>query len=187
MGILGQDSDYIIYDSAPYLSVAKLQINSLTTVMYDRQKLCTTIGLAVTQLPLLACLLGNDVVSEEYVVLAVTRLVSTLGSPDGEQTELVPWSLNAPVPLRDLLKKGISSYLLPGQKSFEFVDVSASPATFEKLMGDKEEKQQEDINADGDGGKEEAKMSVKAETECGAEEDTEDEDKIFIHVIPLKI
>uniref|UniRef100_A0A1A8G7Z6 Family with sequence similarity 120B n=1 Tax=Nothobranchius korthausae TaxID=1143690 RepID=A0A1A8G7Z6_9TELE len=161
MGILGQDSDYIIYDSAPYLSVAKLQINSLTTVMYDRQKLCTTIGLAVTQLPLLACLLGNDVVSEVHVrqirnsavetyrraspaaysraphgqvVLAVTRLVSTLGSPDGEQTELVPWSLNAPVPLRDLLKKGISSYLLPGQKGFELVDVSASPATFEKLV-----------------------------------------------------
>lgn len=47
------------------MSVAKLRINSLTTVMYDRQRLCLTIGLAVTQLPLLACLLGNDVVSEE--------------------------------------------------------------------------------------------------------------------------
>lgn len=45
--------------------MAKLRIDSLTTVLYDRQRLCQTIGLAVTQLPLLACLLGNDVVAEE--------------------------------------------------------------------------------------------------------------------------
>lgn len=45
--------------------MAKLRIDSLTTVLYDRQRLCRTIGLAVTQLPLLACLLGNDVVAEE--------------------------------------------------------------------------------------------------------------------------
>lgn len=64
MGILGQDSDFIIYDSAPYLSVAQLQVETLTTVMYDRRKLCQSIGLATAQLPLLACLLGNDVVSE---------------------------------------------------------------------------------------------------------------------------
>lgn len=44
--------------------MAKLQVDSLTTVLYDRQKLCQSIGLASTQLPLLACLLGNDVVSE---------------------------------------------------------------------------------------------------------------------------
>lgn len=50
--------------SAPYLSVAKLRIDTLTTVLYDRQKLCQSIGLATTQLPQLACLLGNDVVSE---------------------------------------------------------------------------------------------------------------------------
>ncbi len=56
-----------IFLSAPYLSVAKLRIDSLTTVLYDRQTLCRTIGLAVTQLPLLACLLGNDVVSEDQM------------------------------------------------------------------------------------------------------------------------
>lgn len=50
--------------SAPYLSVAKLQVENLTTVLYDRHKLCQSIGLATAQLPLLACLLGNDVVSE---------------------------------------------------------------------------------------------------------------------------
>lgn len=49
------------------MSVAKLRIGSLTTVLYDRQGLCQTLGLAVTQLPLLACLLGNDVVSEEMM------------------------------------------------------------------------------------------------------------------------
>lgn len=54
-----------LYLSAPYLSVAKLRMDSLTTVMYDRHGLCRAIGLTVAQLPLLACLLGNDVVSEE--------------------------------------------------------------------------------------------------------------------------
>ncbi|XP_037553417.1 constitutive coactivator of peroxisome proliferator-activated receptor gamma [Nematolebias whitei] len=161
MGILGQDSDFIIYDSVPYLSVAKLRINSLTTIMYDRQRLCRNIGLAVTQLPLLACLLGNDVVSEEHmqhirnnamtiyrrtssapssgaprdhVVQAVAQFVNSLCSPEDEQNELVPQSLNAPTPLKELLIKGICSYLLPGQKGFEIVDISALPSAFEKLV-----------------------------------------------------
>ena len=43
----------------------KLRIESLTTVLYDRHRLCQSLGLLLTQLPLLACLLGNDVVSEE--------------------------------------------------------------------------------------------------------------------------
>lgn len=61
------NSDFSVFvssHSAPYLSVAKLQVETLTTVLYDRQKLCQSIGLATAQLPLLACLLGNDVVSE---------------------------------------------------------------------------------------------------------------------------
>lgn len=56
---------FCIFYSAPYFSVSNLRINGLTTVLYDRQRLCQTIGLSVNQLPLLACLLGNDVVSEE--------------------------------------------------------------------------------------------------------------------------
>lgn len=51
--------------SAPYLSMSKLRTDNLTTVLYDRQRLCQAIGLALHQLPLLACLLGNDVVSKE--------------------------------------------------------------------------------------------------------------------------
>ncbi|KAM4592463.1 constitutive coactivator of peroxisome proliferator-activated receptor gamma [Odontesthes bonariensis] len=159
MGILGQDSDFIIYDSAPYLSVAKLRINSLTTIIYDRQRLCRNIGLTVTQLPLLACLLGNDVVSEEQMqhiknnamatyrrnnpaprsgtpqgqmVLAVAQLVSSFGCREEKETELVPQSLNVSAPHRELLKKGIGSYLLPGHKDFELVEISSLPSDFEK-------------------------------------------------------
>nr|XP_004539526.2 constitutive coactivator of peroxisome proliferator-activated receptor gamma [Maylandia zebra] len=161
MGILGEDSDFIIYDSAPYLSVAKLRINSLTTVMYDRQRLCLTIGLAVTQLPLLACLLGNDVVSEEkmrdvrnnamaayrknspaphygapqgQVVLAVSQLVSSLWSTEDEEAELVPQSLNLSTPRRELLKKGVCLYTLPGQKRPELCEISSLPSAFEKYV-----------------------------------------------------
>lgn len=161
MGILGEDSDFIIYDSAPYLSVAKLQINSLTTVMYDRQRFCQTIGLAVTQLPLLACLLGNDVVSQEkmqdvrndamaayrknnpvphygapqgQVVLAVSQLVSSLWSIEEDETELVPQSLNLSAPRRELLKKGVCSYILPGQKAFKLCETFSLPSAFEKYV-----------------------------------------------------
>ncbi|KAF7669373.1 hypothetical protein LDENG_00193080 [Lucifuga dentata] len=155
MGILGQDSDFIIYNSAPYLSVAKLQLDSLITVQYDRASLCRAIGLAVTQLPLLACLLGNDVVSEErmqhirsnamatyrslgktytvphsgtppgQMVLAVAQLVSSVWNR--EEDELIPLSLNLSFPDRQLLEKGLCSYLL-SQEALQHSDVSASPS-----------------------------------------------------------
>lgn len=163
MGILGQDSDFIIYNSAPYLSVAKLQINSLTTVLYDQQRFCRAIGLAVNQLPLLACFLGNDVVSEERMqhirnnamatyrkhspaphsgahqgrmVLAVSQLVSSLWCREEEEAGYIPQSLNLSAPLRDLLKRGICSYLLPGQEALQRGDISAlrSPSAFEKYV-----------------------------------------------------
>ncbi|XP_034385334.1 LOW QUALITY PROTEIN: constitutive coactivator of peroxisome proliferator-activated receptor gamma [Cyclopterus lumpus] len=159
MGILGQDSDFIIYDSAPYLSVAKLRMDSLTTVMYDRHRLCQAIGLTVTQLPLLACLLGNDVVSEEKMqrirnnamatyrtnnptthasapqgqkVLAVSHLVSSLWGREEQETELIPQSLDLSAPHRELLKRGVCSYLLPGHKAFPQGDISAQSFAFEK-------------------------------------------------------
>ncbi|XP_070759002.1 constitutive coactivator of peroxisome proliferator-activated receptor gamma [Enoplosus armatus] len=160
LGILGQDSDFIIYDSAPYLSVAKLRIDSLTT-LYDRQRLCRTIGLAVSQLPVLACLLGNDVVSEErmqhirndamasyrihnptphrgapqgQMVLAVSHLVSSLWGREEEETGLIPQSLNLSASHRELLKRGICSYLLPGQEALQQHDTSSLPSApaFEK-------------------------------------------------------
>ncbi|XP_028437824.1 constitutive coactivator of peroxisome proliferator-activated receptor gamma isoform X2 [Perca flavescens] len=166
MGILGQDSDFIIYDSALYLSVAKLRIDSLTTVMYHRQRLCQTIGLTVTQLPLLACLLGNDVVSEEQMqhirnnamaayrinspvphsgapqgqmVLAVSHLVSSLWDREEQETGLIPQSLNLSAPHRELLKRGVRSYLLPGQEALQQDDMSALPSAsaFEKHFSPK--------------------------------------------------
>ncbi|XP_040892236.1 constitutive coactivator of peroxisome proliferator-activated receptor gamma [Toxotes jaculatrix] len=163
MGILGQDSDFIIYDSAPYLSVAKLRINSLTTVLYDRQRFCQATGLTVIQLPLLACLLGNDVVSEEkmqhirnnamatyrknspashsgtpqgQMVLAVSQFVSSLWCRQEEDTGHILESLNLSAPHRELLKRGICSYLLPGQKALQQGDISPPPSAsaFEKYV-----------------------------------------------------
>ncbi|KAL6113241.1 fam120b [Pungitius sinensis] len=159
MGILGQDSDFLIYESAPYLSVAKLRIDSLTTVMYDRQRLCRAIGLTATQLPLLACLLGNDVVSEEQMqhirnnaiatyrtnnptphrgapqgqkVHAVSQLVSSLWGREEQEPGFIPQSVNLSAPHRELLKKGVRSYLLLGQDASQRGDISAAPSAFEK-------------------------------------------------------
>ncbi|KAG7279162.1 hypothetical protein CRUP_022357, partial [Coryphaenoides rupestris] len=46
MGILGQDSDFIIFNSAPYLSVTKLRLDKMTTVLYNQESICQTLGLA---------------------------------------------------------------------------------------------------------------------------------------------
>ncbi|XP_077480618.1 constitutive coactivator of peroxisome proliferator-activated receptor gamma [Stigmatopora argus] len=141
MGILGQDSDFIIYDSVNYFSVAKLHLDRLTTVQYDRKRLCRAIGLDRYQLPLLACLLGNDVVPEErmyvirnnameayrksshpgapqgHVVFAVSQYVNSLWGKEKEQTGIIPPALKLPAPDRTLLEKGICSYLLSGPEA----------------------------------------------------------------------
>ncbi|XP_045132827.1 LOW QUALITY PROTEIN: constitutive coactivator of peroxisome proliferator-activated receptor gamma-like [Portunus trituberculatus] len=70
MGILGQDSDYIIYNTAHYyFSINHLNLETLDTVMYDRNALCRVLHIAVDQLPLLSCLIGNDVIHQEDLLL----------------------------------------------------------------------------------------------------------------------
>ncbi|XP_078413555.1 constitutive coactivator of peroxisome proliferator-activated receptor gamma isoform X1 [Cetorhinus maximus] len=139
MAILGQDTDYLIYDTVPYLSVSKLRLDKLTTVMYSREKLCHTLSLQRTDLPLLACLLGNDVVPEKAVerlkrqclarytpsdsrvrqkkevVAAMACYISGVAhSHDGLRE--VERNLQHPSP-GSLLEMGVRSYLLPGQCS----------------------------------------------------------------------
>ncbi|XP_077376110.1 constitutive coactivator of peroxisome proliferator-activated receptor gamma isoform X2 [Festucalex cinctus] len=161
MGILGQDSDFIIFNSVPYLSVAKLHLDRLTTILYDREMLCRAIGLDVSQLPLLACLLGNDVVPEErmqsirsnavaayrkpyeayhsgapqgQMVLAVSQFINSLWDGEEEESELIPQALKLPAADRMLLEKGICSYLLTGPKVPQQDARPPTTATFEKYV-----------------------------------------------------
>ncbi|KAM4866251.1 constitutive coactivator of peroxisome proliferator-activated receptor gamma [Thomomys bottae] len=139
LGILGEDTDYLIYDTCPYFSISELCLESLNTVMLCREKLCESLGLQVADLPLLACLLGNDVVPEGMfesfrykclsyytsvkenfdkkgsVILAVSDHISkVLHLYQGEKKleEILPLGPN-----KALFYKGVASYLLPGQKS----------------------------------------------------------------------
>ena len=146
MGILGQDSDFLIYDSAPYLSVNKLRLDRMTTMMYSRDCLCHTLQLHMAELPLLACLLGNDVVPEARMqhvrsralaiyrkthpcsdlplrekVLAVAQLIfSSRGC-------LGPAGLDLSDSDRQVLQMGLQYYLLPGQQSLWEGLVSSFP------------------------------------------------------------
>eukprot|EP00092_Neocalanus_flemingeri_P003391 GFUD01003632.1.p1 GENE.GFUD01003632.1~~GFUD01003632.1.p1 ORF type:complete len:609 (+),score=165.52 GFUD01003632.1:55-1881(+) len=66
MGILGQDSDYVIYQTrVPYLSSQHLNLKTLTTMVYDRNKFAHYIGIQVSQLPIFAVLAGNDIISRD--------------------------------------------------------------------------------------------------------------------------
>lgn len=139
LGILGEDTDYLIYDTCPYLSIGDLCLESLQTILLCREKLCESLGLRVSDLPLLACLLGNDITPEGMfesfrykclssyasvkenagkkgnIILAVSDYISkVLHLYQGEKKieEMLPLGPN-----KALFYKGVTSYLLPGQKS----------------------------------------------------------------------
>ena len=66
IGILGQDSDYIIYQTnVPYLSSQHLNLDTLKTMVYDRCQFAEQIGIKIAQLPIFAVLAGNDVICRE--------------------------------------------------------------------------------------------------------------------------
>ncbi|XP_047625639.1 constitutive coactivator of peroxisome proliferator-activated receptor gamma isoform X5 [Phacochoerus africanus] len=139
LGILGEDTDYLIYDTCPYFSISELCLDSLDTVMLCREKLCQSLGLGLSDLPLLACLLGNDVVPEGMfesfrykclssytsvrenfdkkgnIILAVADHIATvrrLHQGEKKLEEILPLGTN-----KALFYKGVASYLLPGQRS----------------------------------------------------------------------
>ncbi|NXV93474.1 F120B protein, partial [Calonectris borealis] len=139
IGILGQDSDYLIYNTCPYFSIEKLCLDRLVTVMYSREDLCRALGLSLTHLPLFACLLGNDVVPESLlegfwhrclvtsphknnsynrrtnILLAVADYISKVPcsySSLKHLEEMLPLGSD-----KTLLYRGVESYLLPGQQS----------------------------------------------------------------------
>lgn len=70
------------------------------------------------------------------MVLAVSHLVSSVWGREGEETGLIPESLNLSASQREILKSGICSYLLPGQEALQRGDISAlsSAPAFEKYV-----------------------------------------------------
>ncbi|CAH2251092.1 Hypothetical predicted protein [Pelobates cultripes] len=147
LGILGEDSDYLIFNTVPYFSINKLNLDNLVTLMYSRENLCRALGLRISDLPLLSCLLGNDIVPERMVegfqrnctamyksqyaypnrraqvIQAVANFIASIqSSPYGineVERRLPHWFDSI------LLQKGVQSYLLPHQ---------TSPWLSEKLM-----------------------------------------------------
>ncbi|KAM7240781.1 hypothetical protein CapIbe_008687 [Capra ibex] len=168
LGILGEDTDYLIYDTCPYFSISELSLDSLDTVMLCREKLSQSLGLRLADLPLLACLLGNDIVPEGMfesfrykcltsyasvrescdrkgnVILAVADHISkVLRLHQGEKKleEMLPLGPN-----KALFYKGVASYLLPGQKSPWFIQKPKDVVTLDKqvlsMSSDPESKQE---------------------------------------------
>ncbi|XP_057346245.1 constitutive coactivator of peroxisome proliferator-activated receptor gamma isoform X3 [Manis pentadactyla] len=154
LGILGEDTDYLIYDTCPYFSISELCLESLETVMLCRETLCQSLGLNLADLPLLACLLGNDIIPEGMfesfrykclssytsvkenfdkkgnIILAVAdHIAKVLRLYQGEKKleEMLPLGPN-----KALFHRGVASYLLPGQKSPWFFQKPKGVITLEK-------------------------------------------------------
>ncbi|XP_075059468.1 constitutive coactivator of peroxisome proliferator-activated receptor gamma [Mixophyes fleayi] len=139
LGLLGEDSDYLIFNTVPYFSVNKLRLDKLVTVMYSREAFCGELGLRLSDLPLLACLLGNDIVPENMMENFQRRCMASYHSHSNERNkranviravaafissiQLLPHALKEVekmLPLgfdMTLLQKGIESYVLPQQSS----------------------------------------------------------------------
>ncbi|XP_039289299.1 constitutive coactivator of peroxisome proliferator-activated receptor gamma isoform X2 [Nilaparvata lugens] len=61
-GILAQDTDFLIYGGAKYyFSAKKLNLNTMETILFDREKLAETLSIKVELLPLFSTLSGNDI------------------------------------------------------------------------------------------------------------------------------
>ncbi|XP_029424336.1 constitutive coactivator of peroxisome proliferator-activated receptor gamma isoform X3 [Nannospalax galili] len=156
LGILGEDTDYLIYDTCPYFSISELCLESLETIMLCREKLCESLGLRVADLPLLACLLGNDIIPEGMfesfrykclssytsmkenfgkrgnIILAVSdHIAKVLHLHQGEKKieEMLPLGSN-----KALFYKGVASYLLPGQKSPWFLQKPKGVITEKQVL-----------------------------------------------------
>ncbi|XP_066535760.1 constitutive coactivator of peroxisome proliferator-activated receptor gamma [Hoplias malabaricus] len=132
MAILGQDTDFVIYDTVPYLSVTKLRLENMTTVHFSREKLCQILKLQKSDLPLLACILGNDIVPEQRLQSLRKKALTSYGKRhQGDKVHAVAEFINSlhhdndrihGISLmhlsdadKELVEKGIQSYLLPGQ------------------------------------------------------------------------
>ncbi|XP_054273476.1 constitutive coactivator of peroxisome proliferator-activated receptor gamma-like [Macrosteles quadrilineatus] len=67
--ILGQDTDFVVLDKreAWYLSMEKLRLDDMTTLLYDHKALAHYLKIHVTQLPVLATLMGNDIIDHKDI------------------------------------------------------------------------------------------------------------------------
>nr|XP_033794678.1 constitutive coactivator of peroxisome proliferator-activated receptor gamma [Geotrypetes seraphini]XP_033794679.1 constitutive coactivator of peroxisome proliferator-activated receptor gamma [Geotrypetes seraphini]XP_033794680.1 constitutive coactivator of peroxisome proliferator-activated receptor gamma [Geotrypetes seraphini]XP_033794681.1 constitutive coactivator of peroxisome proliferator-activated receptor gamma [Geotrypetes seraphini] len=139
MGILGEDTDYVIFNTVPYFSINNLKLNQLVTIMFSREILCDTLGLNITDLPLFACLIGNDIMPEGMLqgfqrkcmssyrpniqshnkradtFFAVANFISNI-SPSQRSLRTVEQMLPAGSDVT-LLYKEMESYVLPEQLS----------------------------------------------------------------------
>ena len=78
-GVLTDDSDFLIHQFSSdvfVFSIKDLNLKTLDTKVYDKQKLADYLGLSLTQLPLFSTLKGNDIVSSKDL----TKFHQSLGS-----------------------------------------------------------------------------------------------------------
>uniref|UniRef100_A0A286Y097 Constitutive coactivator of peroxisome proliferator-activated receptor gamma n=1 Tax=Cavia porcellus TaxID=10141 RepID=A0A286Y097_CAVPO len=178
LGILGEDTDYLIYDTCPYFSISELCLESLDTVMLCREKLCESLGLRVADLPLLACLLGNDIIPEgmfesfRYKCLSSYTSLKRNFDKKGQKS---PWFFQKPEGVTVLDKQEISMSSDPESKqeipictepeSNQEVLMCAGPDSEEKVLlcADPELKEEVPICADLES-KQETPMCVDSES-----------------------
>ena len=91
-GVLSQDSDFIIYDSGICICVQDLSVgpSDVKAFIYDRNTLCEHLGLHVLELPILASLMGTDILQTACLNLFHRRVTATPRDEKVDVERLVP-------------------------------------------------------------------------------------------------
>ena len=87
-GVLSSDTDFIIMNRGMVFCVQDLNLVKMKTTCFDPTKLCRNLGISTLHLPILATLMGTDVLSSDYLAGFHKRLVKSSSRPN--ILELVP-------------------------------------------------------------------------------------------------
>ena len=91
-GVLGEDSDYLIYPVQNYFTTKDIHVGEkrVDMIRYDRDKFCALLGILPSRLPVLAGLCGNDQLDANRLVGFHRRITGAVGCEKPVYREIVP-------------------------------------------------------------------------------------------------
>ena len=90
-GVLGDDSDYLIYPIPRYFTTKDIHVGEkrVDMICYDRQNLCSCLGISPHRMPVLAGLCGNDILDASRLTGFHRRLTGVVSSEKPTCSEVV--------------------------------------------------------------------------------------------------
>ncbi|XP_023229982.1 constitutive coactivator of peroxisome proliferator-activated receptor gamma-like [Centruroides sculpturatus] len=88
LGIISMNLEYILFDTKPYFTFYKMDFDNLSTDMLNASELIRETSLNLSQLKLLSCLLGNELIPKEKM-LPFYEIINYVSITPSEQVQKV--------------------------------------------------------------------------------------------------